>query len=111
MCFLPAPLRWCGLLITQQSYKTMTQINWDKAPDWAKWWAMDVNGKCYFYEHKPYIDLGYNWWNCFGNSWLDVYSETYKISGIDWRQTLTRRPAYSEKPNSHSGNRSEKPNS
>jgi len=28
MCILPAPLRWCGLLITQQSHKMKTKEEW-----------------------------------------------------------------------------------
>ena len=79
----------------------MTQINWDKAPDWAKWWAVDSNGVAFFYDVKPKIDENYSWWNNEGVSYRDDNSETYKISGIDWRQTLTRRPAHSEKPNNH----------
>lgn len=69
----------------------MAQIDWKKAPKWANWWAMDANGVCYFYEEKPFIDELYNWWNCYGNNWIDLNSE--KFSGIDWKKSLTCREA------------------
>ena len=72
----------------------MIQIDWSKAPKWANWWAMDANGVCFFYERQPFVDNEYNWWNpCFGDMECLINSETYNLSEIDWRNSLTRRPA------------------
>ena len=81
----------------------MIQIDWGNAPKWANWWAMDADGKTYWYEHKPYIDYTCNcrWAYSFDNGCIDIDSNPYNLSGIDWRQTLTLRPGYSENPNSH----------
>lgn len=29
------------------------QPDWSKAPEWAKWWAMDADSDCYWFENKP----------------------------------------------------------
>ena len=71
----------------------MTKIDWDKAPDWVNWWAMDANGVCFFYEKQPFAQVLFNWWTSYGNSCIDENSETYNLSEIDWRNSLTRRPA------------------
>lgn len=30
--------------------------DWDDAPDWAKWYAIDANGSAAWYEHQPKYD-------------------------------------------------------
>lgn len=27
--------------------------DWDEAPEWARWWAVDSDGSAYWYEQKP----------------------------------------------------------
>ena len=29
------------------------QPDWSQAPKWAKWWAMDEDVECYWFENKP----------------------------------------------------------
>ena len=76
------------------------KIDWSRAPNWANWWAMDANNCGYWFEEKPEIDKNYNWW---GSDFktrakFDWHANDYNLSGIDWRDTLTRRPADSEIP-------------
>jgi len=87
----------------------MIEINWDKIPKEYNWVAVHRNGELTAFDVEP-KPLRYFWEAPNGNL-RDLYIEVYNLSGIDWRETLTLRPGYSEKPNTHSGNRSEKPNS
>lgn len=38
----------------------MKKPDWSKAPEWAYWWAVDENGKAYWYPEQPsvYDDSG-----------------------------------------------------
>jgi hypothetical protein len=48
----------------------------------------------FFTKVQPFVDNEYNWWDsCFGDIECDINSETYNLSEIDWRNSLTRRPA------------------
>ena len=44
------------------------QLDWSKAPSWAKWWAVDKNGPCW-YARKP-TWTGAGWDPNFGNFWI-----------------------------------------
>lgn len=61
--------------------------NWDEAPKWAEWWAMDENGDGYWYEGKP--ELG-------GLIWKQKDYTRYEPDGVranaQWRATLQPRP-------------------
>jgi hypothetical protein len=84
----------------------MIEINWSKAPDWAQWWAMEKDNLCYFYQFEPKILGNDDGWTAQKTDWqLDTNWENYNLSGIDWRESLTRRPGHSEKPNTHSGSK------
>ena len=72
----------------------MIQIDWDKAPEWANWWAMEKDNLCYFYQFEPKILGNDDGWTAQKTDWqLDTNSQSYNLSEIDWRNSLTRRPA------------------
>ena len=64
------------------------QPDWSQAPDWANWWAMDMDKNCYWYEDK--LHLGDVEWDrhSIGKSFK---SKHYGYTG-DWRNSLRKRP-------------------
>ena len=91
----------------------MIQINWDAIPEVYNWAAADAEGQLWAYQNEPrYSEAHGQWYTPPPHiKLLPLLLREIDLTGIDWRQTLTRRPAHSEKPNTHSGNCSEKPNS
>ena len=59
-------------------------IDWSKAPEWAKYSAMDEDGEWYWFQTVPrqYGSV----WACQGKSQYIGNFET------DWRYSLTKRP-------------------
>ena len=64
------------------------QPDWSQAPEWASWWAMDMDKNCYWYEDK--LHLGDVEWDrhSIGKSFK---SKHYGYTG-DWRESLRKRP-------------------
>ena len=64
------------------------QPDWSQAPEWANWWAMDMDENCYWYEDK--LHLGDVEWDrhSIGKSFK---SKHYGYTG-DWRNSLRKRP-------------------
>ena len=64
------------------------QPDWSQAPDWANWWAMDMDKNCYWYGDK--LHLGDVEWDrhSIGKSFK---SKHYGYTG-DWRNSLRKRP-------------------
>jgi hypothetical protein len=65
------------------------QPDWSKAPEWARYWAIDADGGVYWYENKPSAKefMGY---------WSDGGVGRKEFSGhsrYDWKDTLASRPA------------------
>ena len=75
----------------------MTEVtlkpNWDKAPEWAEWWAVDENGQCYWYKRKPYLSRIDKYWNYPD---LDCKAELVIIDG--WKESLQERPLKMTEP-------------
>jgi len=65
--------------------------DWKTAPHWANYYAQDMNGCCFWYHDEPYIPDGFFSWIPTGNGQID-YSEFDYDKGIDWKQTLEKRP-------------------
>ena len=38
--------------------------DWEKAPAWAGWWALDREGDAYWWEHQPFYNESNGWWLC-----------------------------------------------
>ena len=61
--------------------------NWDNAPEWARYWAVDENGCCWWYENEPVIEDDY--WTRSNNN-TDVLSDDNVC--VTWRESLHERP-------------------
>jgi len=60
--------------------------DWQDAPEWANWLAMDDDNWWFWYEDKPKKDIGY---------WYIKPIKRSKRSGKDvdyWEETLQKRP-------------------
>lgn len=64
--------------------------DWSQAPDWAMWWAVDANGRTNWYEVEP-RRIGELWSVARSDKWTAGGDVDLPL-GIDWRQTLQRRP-------------------
>ena len=64
-------------------------VDWNKAPDWAQWAAIDSNGAQCVYETEPHTA---QWvWRATSDNWR-VIAENIDMTYIDWTQTLQERP-------------------
>jgi len=62
--------------------------NWDKAPEWAKWWAVDESGAHYWFENKPIRSIS-------DTMWLRGEDDDGKLLVAydgDWKNSLQERP-------------------
>ncbi|MFA5166588.1 MAG: hypothetical protein WC449_04845 [Candidatus Paceibacterota bacterium] len=67
--------------------ETGLQPNWNDAPEWANYWAIDKNGHGHFYEQEPFVE-DYQWVVDFGD-----YQFDHNYGYIEyWKDTLRRRP-------------------
>lgn len=60
--------------------------DWSKAPEWAKWWAIDSDGVAYWYEMKPYPKSTGDWTGVPGRAQIDPFRISFK-----WTETLHGR--------------------
>lgn len=59
--------------------------DWSKAPEWARWWAVDADGSPYWFEEKPEQHL-VTWQAASGQ-----YEDSDREPNADWRTTLQQR--------------------
>lgn len=72
-------------------------LNWNTAPTWANYAAMDENEDWFWYELKPEIDYD---WGCFlspENGRHDFFT-TLGPDCQDWKKSLTQRPKNQNAP-------------
>lgn len=62
------------------------QPDWSKSPEWAKWWAMDADGECYWFESKP--EICDDQWD--SEDAIDVAPQFTYTS--NWQESLRERP-------------------
>ena len=66
------------------------QVDWNQAPEWANWWAMDSNGICYWYMTEPRLA------ETFPNEWIsgggpmDIQAPSFNYQD-DWKSSLQER--------------------
>lgn len=66
------------------------QVDWNFAPEWANWWAMDFRGRAFWYESKPFISETFdNEWLCRSNS-MSIDASSFNYQG-DWKLSLQER--------------------
>ena len=64
------------------------QPDWDRAPEWAKWWAMDKDGESYYFGDKPEMES--TTWMPTGTT-SPVFLTQSNYQG-DWKDSLRERP-------------------
>ena len=64
------------------------QPDWSQAPEWAKWWAMDADIDCYWFNSKPEL-MSLTWMPFNASEVKKAPSFDYKG---DWRESLRERP-------------------
>lgn len=78
----------CGVDLPTQT----TQPDWSKAPEWARYWAVDSDGTAYWYEFEPVIlpGLSFEGWHpaSLNSRWEETDSKVVQ----PWRNTLQERP-------------------
>ena len=68
--------------------------DWDNAPEWAHWWAVEPDGIARWYAEQPSIEDA--WWGEEPSS-LFGHDKTVNLPlGCDWRMTLRKRPEVTE---------------
>lgn len=66
---------------------TQGQPDWSTAPEWARYVAMDGNGRWYWYENRPLPGM---------DAWNEQHGrlEAATATGLPaWERTLAERPA------------------
>jgi len=67
------------------------EVNWEQAPEWARWAAQDKNGDWWWYEVEPEIDKDEEIWDAPVGDFLDAF-EGRPMSNDQWKDTLVSRP-------------------
>jgi len=71
-----------------QASRACATPEWEHAPDWANWLAMDVEGRWYWFAEKP-EQRSATW----ANGWATRVSEAGLTPGRSgWAETLEPRP-------------------
>ena len=54
--FVDGRICWCGKI--KSDIEEEWQPDWSQAPDWANWWALDLdNLQAHWYENRPNLDV------------------------------------------------------
>lgn len=68
--------------------------DWDTAPVWANWWAVDADGDAWYHLKKPEINGdGFEW----GSGDISMLCFHKNIKQF-WENSITKRPAKAKKP-------------
>ena len=76
----------CGYINAIPEVKAKTRYPWNEAPEWAMWGATDLNGKRYWYQHKPIKADGC--WISGGRILHSVHTGLRE----NWKETFEARP-------------------
>ena len=63
---------------------------WAEVPKWFNWFAMDENGKQFYYEGRP-INQGSSWIFRSG-AFLNIHNDHRIPVTCDWKDSLVERP-------------------
>ena len=75
--------------------ESKTLYDWRKAPEWANWAAMDEDGDVFWYEGKPKMFEGREYWSCTEEG-SDEADENVKLRYVPWDQSLEQRPGITQ---------------
>jgi len=71
-----------------QASRACATPEWEHAPDWANWLAMDPDGRWYWHEKEP--EAGVVRWR---NPWGSRVTEAgWTLGRSGWTETLEQRP-------------------
>jgi hypothetical protein len=78
----------------RQKEKNVTEPDWSIAPSWAMWFAINVDGRAWWYGTEPKLS---QWFGCWvPKLWEEKFSCEYEFVGLlycdDWEQSLRQRP-------------------
>ena len=68
--------------------------DWRQAPGWAQWWAMDRDGKAWWYAQRPGLRPGTKSWTANDGEVARCYvawSQTIPLLAIDWHALLSEQ--------------------
>jgi hypothetical protein len=66
--------------------------SWDKAPEWAQWWAMDADGSCHWYSQEPAAKQ-------FSGVWATDNPKAFAGRRLPlWAEIKRRRPQEAQRP-------------
>jgi len=68
----------------------MIKPDWSTAPEWAQYWAIDNDGRAYWYEHKPTIEHDDRFVWSVGH--IGRYTEALPRNYAGWKESLEKRP-------------------
>ena len=71
--------------------------DWDDAPEWAQWHAVDEDGNRAWFEHCPFAvepDSDVGVWYAQERTASTAAAEfgPFDLTGLDWRNSLRHRP-------------------
>lgn len=77
----------------KSEHELMPKPNWADAPDWANWWAVQRDGRVFWFEHEPVLfgaENGYEtWYVPLKTQWLGA---NFVTRTQNWKLTKTQRP-------------------
>ena len=74
--------------LSWQSSRTCATPEWEHAPDWANWLAMNSDGRWYWFAAQP-EQRSAQWWNPWGTQVRDAGLTPGRTG---WTETLEPRP-------------------
>lgn len=80
------------LVLSTLQETTDNEPDWDNAPEWAAYWAIDKDGRACWYKYAPNVDYDNEVWN------NDDSEESYNEYQYDrhenenWTESLRKRP-------------------
>lgn len=66
------------------------QPDWSQAPDWANYWSMDIDGRCFWYANKSEIINKEEWFDD-GVGSAHIGAPRFNYQG-EWMNSLRKRP-------------------
>ena len=75
--------------------EVLFEPDWSVAPDWASWWAVDMNGDSHWYSFEPVKNLEINEWTLQNNGEGadNVFdADSSSIYKANWKDSLRKRP-------------------
>lgn len=90
--------------VTLRSADKVTSIarlkpNWENAPTWAGWWAVDPNGWAHWFQEEPVLALTINYCGWIAKTvngvqiGMELWAAEIEIPlGTDWREMKEERP-------------------